>query len=125
MDERNTFEGKPLTLDTEWKFGEVDPRERRVSTRHILDAIKRESTLGNFVPYDLGVNVSLNGRHVMHFGSTFSVPGDKTLTRKKLVGIILKSIEPILREVTVRPDFTPEEQFVLFNRDNFKDGEVA
>lgn len=107
-----------MTIDKDWELGEMSTKERAIALRHISEMKgRRGDAVKDFDPYDLGVNVVLNGRHVAHFGATFGVKKGGTLTRAQLCEIVLEAMKPYIDDATARPLFTEQEKFILLGRD--------
>jgi len=110
---------KELTIDTEYQVGEIDTRERAVSLKHI----KLQRKMGmpkEMDAYDIGLTITINGRHVHHLGATIGIAKGKPMTRHQVMQVVGRCIIPYIDPSTrnTMPEFTERERFVLFGRDN-------
>ena len=103
MEGDGTFE-KPVrqdcTVDFDWTLGAIAPKERGVALRHVA------------------IKISVNGRHCEHLGVTAGVPAGKHIPRKEILMIAARLLMPFIEPSRNLPDFTEQERFVIFGRDN-------
>lgn len=110
---------KDLTIDTDWKVGEVSPKERDVALRHV----RKQRELGmpkELDGYDIGVTITINGRHVQHLGATIGIEKGKCMTRQQVMSVVGRCLLPYISPETrgSMPEFSESDRFVLFGRDN-------
>lgn len=104
-----------LTLVTEYKKGEINPKDRQIALRNIK-AQRERGMPKDVLPIEVGINITINGRHFDHMGVTAGIENGYRMKAGDIYDLVARALLPYI-ESHAAMEFTENDYDLYFGRD--------
>lgn len=104
-----------ITFVTEYKKGEINPKDRQIALRNIK-AQRERGMPKELLPLEVGINITINGRHFDHLGATAGVERTYRMKAKDVYELVARALLPYI-EAHAALEFTQNDYDLYFGRD--------